>query len=166
MRRVILFSLVLATLCVLLGLPAEAQPNSITLTVDSPACTVDGQVYTLQQAPVIVDGYMLIPLPGLATALNASLQWAPVQQEATFTWQDGSRRFTATVNPGSDELALTNAPGPGLAAQFIQQTKVDLGQPPLDLSGGLFLPLRPLGQALGYQVIWQPDTRSATLTRE
>ena len=165
MRRLTLITLILAAFFTLKALPASAQPVSLSFTAGSPACTVDGQVYELQPVPVIMNGRMFIPLRGLAVILNAGLQWDQAEQEASFSWVQGSRKFTASITLGSSTLAITNGPGPGIAAQFVQISKADLGSPPLDLSERLFLPLRPLFQALGYQVAWQPATWTALVTR-
>lgn len=164
MRRLTLITLILAAFFTLKALPAQAQPVSLVFTAGSPACTVDGQVYELQPVPVIMNGHMFVPLRDLAVILDASLQWDPTGQEASCSWVEGSRKYTASVTLGWNTLTVTNGPGPGIAAQFVQVSRVDLGGPPPDLSGRLFLPLRPLFQALGYQVDWQPATWTALLT--
>ena len=165
MRRLAMITLILAAFLTLKAIPARAQAANLAFTAGSPACTVDGQVYELQPVPVIMNGRMFVPLRGLAVILNAGLQWDPAKQEASFSWVEGSRKFTASVTLGSNTLTVTDGPGPGIAAQFVQISRVDLGASPPDLSGCLFLPLRPLFQALGYQVAWQPVTWTALLTR-
>jgi len=165
MRKLILITLVLAVFLTLPALPAVAQPASLAFTAGSPTCTVDGQVYELQPVPVIIDGRMFVPLRGLVAFLNTGLQWDPSGQKVSFSLVEGSRKITVDVTLGSSTMTVTNGPGPGIAAQFVQMSKVDLGAPPPDLSGRLFLPLRPLFQALGYQVAWQPSTWTALLTR-
>lgn len=165
MRRLTLITLFLAALFTLKALPAQAQPVGLAFTAGSPVCTVDGQVYELQPVPVIINGHMLVPLRDMAVILDAGLQWDPAGEEASCSWVEGSRRYTASVTLGSNTLSVTNGPGPGIAAQFVQISKVDLGGPPPVISGRLFVPLRPLFQALGYQVDWQPATGTALLTR-
>ena len=165
MRRLAMITLILVAFLTLKAIPARAQAANLAFTAGSPACTVDGQVYELQPVPVIMNGRMFVPLRGLAVILNAGLQWDPANQEASFSWVEGSRKLTAGVTLGSNTLTVANGPGPGIAAQFVQISRVDLGAPPPDLSGCLFLPLRPLFQALGYQVAWQPATGTALLTR-
>jgi hypothetical protein len=165
MRRWTLIALILAAFLTLKALPARAQPASLTFAAGSPACSVDGQVYQLQPVPVVINGRIFVPLRGLAGILNAGLQWDPAKQEASFSLVEGSRKLTASVTLGSNTLTVSNGPGPGIAAQFIHISRVDLGAPPPDRSGCLLLPLRPLFQALGYQVVWQPATRTALLAR-
>ena len=108
------------------------------------------------------DGSFL-PLAGLGTALGGQVGWDAEAGHANITLSQGSRFITLQVTPGVDSMLLINAPGKGLAAQFISQQQITLGSAPPVIGGHIYLPLGVLAKAMGWQVTWDATTRTATI---
>jgi hypothetical protein len=113
----------------------------IRLTIGTLAYTVGGVVKTMDAAPEIVDGRTMVPLRFIAEALSASVGW------------DGDSQ-TATVGLGSLALAVTigeAAPGMDVPAMIINDRTM--------------VPLRYISEALGCEVVWNPDTRTIDIAK-
>jgi hypothetical protein len=122
------------------GLESDGATR-IRLTIGALAYTVGGEAKTMDAAPEIVDGRTMVPLRFIAEALGASVGW------------DGDSQ-TATVGLGSLTLAVTigeAAPGMDVPAMIINDRTM--------------VPLRYISEALGCEVVWNPDTQTIDIAK-
>ncbi len=122
------------------ALPAEAAAPVVI--------TVEGEPVPGDVPPVIVDGHMLVSVRFVSEALGAEVLWDPEQRQVTVT-QGG----TTVVLTLDQPEALVNGQTVPLAvpAQLIQDRTM--------------VPVRFIAEALGATVEWDPDTRTANITR-
>ncbi len=129
-----------------LGLP---DPG---LSIPIGSTTVDdgGVPVHLTQPALIKGGSALLPLRTLAETLGAEVQWQPETKGITVSGPGGVPPVVA--------LSI------GSSAASVNGTPATLVQAPLLLPSGVtMIPLRFLGQALGWQVGWDNTTRTAVL---
>ncbi|MGC9089794.1 MAG: copper amine oxidase N-terminal domain-containing protein, partial [Caldisericia bacterium] len=71
-----------------ISLELKSAVHTIGLQVGNPTAIVDGQVVTLDVAPVIVNGRTFVPLRFVAEAFGASVDWNSLYQVVTinFLW--------------------------------------------------------------------------------
>lgn len=116
---------------------AGAQPIRVEL---------DGRPLKFEQAPLILDGSLLVPLRGIFEALKAEVKYNPSDRSIRATRQE------KTVN-----LLL------GSRQATIQGKTVQLSVPPRSVGGRTMVPLRFVSEALGTEVKWNSSTRTVSI---
>ncbi|MBT9153596.1 MAG: putative thiosulfate sulfurtransferase [Firmicutes bacterium] len=110
---------------------------------------IDGQPMTLQVAPVIRNGRVLVPFRALFEAFGATVNW----QEATET-------VTGQLGTTSISLRL-NRP-----EAVVNGRAVRLDVAPIVLGGRTLVPLRFVAENLGADVRWEESTQTVVVVRQ
>lgn len=134
-----LAALLLTALLVLTGAPLQAQEQPAILFVNGARL----------EAPVAqVGGRTLVPLRAIFEALGADVTWDGTTQTAHATWSGG----TISLPIGAESATVD-----GITQRI---------DPPAQLiAGQTMVPLRFVGESMGAQVGWYPNTRLITVNR-
>lgn len=110
---------------------------------------IDGSELATDQAPVVSNNHVLVPLRGIFEALHATVLWN--QQTKTVTaLKDGT---TVVLQLGSKTATING------------QVTV-LETPGMAINGRTLVPVRFVSEALGQSVDWQPSTRRVVITTD
>jgi N-acetylmuramoyl-L-alanine amidase len=135
MKRILLAVLTALTL----SLPAAAAPRTVPVTVDG--ALLGGVSY-------LESGVTTVPLRTLLDALGGwTVRWDSAARQAVAE-KDG---VTLTAKPGETHLTVDGAVTDTPAAVYV-------------LNGRTYVPLRALGQAMGWAVEWDSALGGASLT--
>jgi len=119
----------------------KVKPEIVTVTVDGNA------VQFLDQDPVIVDGRTLVPARGVFEALGAMVEWKGETKQISVTTED----TTVVLTLNSQEYNVNGD---------LRQLDV----PAQLMNDRTMIPLRAIGEALGCQVEWVDETKTALIT--
>ncbi len=141
-------------------LEPEEQPESmdsengivIRLFIDQSEYYVNGQLLTMDTAPLISGGRTLLPIRYVAEALGATVGWDGATQKVSIQFNDTTielwiNQNMARVNGVMEQIDPNN---PGVTPLII---------PP----GRTVLPLKFIAENLGSDVEWEPVTREVTV---
>ncbi|MEW5954169.1 MAG: stalk domain-containing protein [Bacillota bacterium] len=126
--------------------PAAPSGLSMELTVGQKQMLVNGTVWEMDVAPVIMDGRTLVPVRFISQAMNAPVLW------------EGAAK-NATVVRGGNWIDLWL----GERLMVVDGQAVELDVPPLALQGRTMLPLGAVARAMGLTVDWDPGTKKIYL---
>lgn len=110
--------------------------------------SVDGQLLSFDQPPVVQQGRVLVPLRGIFEHLGATVVYDPGSRQIHATAADGR---SVSLSLGSRQATIG---GQGYA----------LDVPAQSFGGRTLVPLRFVAEALGAQVAWQPASRMVAIT--
>ena len=119
----------------------KVKPEIVTVTVDGNA------VQFLDQDPVIVDNRTLVPERGVFEALGAMVEWKGETKQISVTTED----TTVVLTLNSQEYNVNGD---------LRQLDV----PAQLMNDRTMIPLRAIGEALGCQVEWVDETKTAVIT--
>ena len=132
--------------------PATAVPlqtsGSIAGASETSSITVllDGEPVSFDAQPEILAGTTFVPLRSIFEQLGAEVEWNQQRQEALLT----SGREEICLKVGS-KVAIRNTEVSSLIdAPYLKEDRV-------------MVPLRYLSESLGYDVTWNPETRTAEI---
>ena len=137
----------------------EAQ-NSVkySLKIGSKTITTEkGGVKTEKEidvAPYIVNGSTMIPLRGLLEEMGAEVGWNG--QNKTVTVKNGESVITLQI--WNYLVYVTNTPQYG-------DVRYTLLNPPVISDSRTFIPIRFVSEQLGYNVSWDGETGTVTITK-
>ena len=121
--------------------PAGAETAAASIPV-----VLNGKELAFDTEPEIKNGSLFVPLRSIFEELGAEVEWIAARQEAYLT-------------SGSEEICLKVG-----SAVAIHNTDVTLlTDAPYLKEGRTMIPLRYLGESLGYDVIWDKTTRTARI---
>ena len=160
----------------LLGLGTSPEnPNTVTPThttliqsfqVGTPTMTVNGKAVAMDVTPTVVEDRTLLPARYVAEPLGAQVTWSPTDQKVTITSTRPWIRLDKTVSTTTATTVELWIGNPTAKVNRVE-VPIDPANPkvtPLILPPGrTMVPLRFLGEALGAQVSWNPDTREIVI---
>lgn len=110
---------------------------------------IEGEKQTLESAPIIQNGRVLVPLRGIFEGLGADVAW------------NGENRSVSIVKENNlIELKI----GSYFAAAGDKTVKLDVK--PIIIEDRTMIPLRFISEALGYRVAWEPESRTVSILTE
>ena len=124
-----------------IGKEMVSSGTRIRLTIGSLSYTVGGVAKKLDAAPAIIYERTMVPLRFIAEALGAKVDW-----------DAGSR--TAAVALDGKSLSVT-----------IDKIAAGMDVPAMIINDRTMVPLRYVGEALGCDVAWNPDTRTIDISK-
>ena len=142
-----LLSALCAALLLLSSLTVTATAAETTETgAVSIYVVLNGKELAFDTEPEIKNGSLFVPLRGIFEELGAEVEWIAARQEAYLT-------------SGSEEICLKVG-----SAVAIHNTDVTLlTDAPCLKEGRIMIPLRYLGESLGYDVSWDKTARTARI---
>ncbi|SDC42220.1 N-acetylmuramoyl-L-alanine amidase [Paenibacillus sp. UNCCL117] len=84
--------------------------TSIQLFIDKTSATVNGKAYTLEAAPVIIDGNTMLPLRFVVEQLNTEVEWDGLTQSVFMYQKKPQDDSTSGVAVGGEEKPSPNDP--------------------------------------------------------
>ena len=121
--------------------PADTKTGAKAIPV-----VLNGKELAFDTEPEIKNGSLFVPLRSIFEELGAEVEWSAARQEAYLT-------------SGSEEICLKVG-----SAVAIHNTDVTLlTDPPYLKEGRTMIPLRYLGESLGYDVSWDKTARTARI---
>jgi hypothetical protein len=109
--------------------------------------SVNGNIVNFaKQKPVIVNGRTLIPLRGVFDNMGYSIGWK------------GDTK-TVTLTKGSDTIVVNI----GESRYYLNNKAFDIDVPAEIINGSAMLPLRAIGDATGSEILWDAETKLATI---
>ncbi|WP_248929406.1 stalk domain-containing protein [Paenibacillus hamazuiensis] len=120
--------------------------NSVKLTVNKTAVSVNWKNMTLEQAPVIIKDNTMIPIRFVTDALGGTVRW-----------DDKERKVTIIRGDKMIDLWIDN---PDL---LINGERVTAEVAPRIMNNLTMVPLRILSEKLGWKVTWDAKTQQITL---
>ncbi len=125
--------------------------GTIELGIDNPIMSKNGEQKDIDTgfgtAPIIKEGRTFLPIRALIVEMGGSIEWDGSQGKVTIHW-DGK---TVELWIGQTTAVVNGVVKTMDAAPFISDT------------GRTMLPLRFVGESLGCDVAWNPDTRTVTV---
>ena len=123
-----------------------------TLAEEKIKVTLDGQAMDFDVAPIIQNDRVLVPMRAIFEELHCSVDYTDI---------DGRQIITAKLNEnnsiglviGSDEMQIHN-----------QKIKLDIA--PIIVNDRTLVPLRAVSEAFDYDVNWDGDTKTVTISKE
>jgi len=132
---------------------SPATQTVLQFHIGSTDYSVNGQVQSMDTAPMISEGRTLLPIRYVATPLGAIVSWDQAQQMVTVTL--GSKTIQLVIGQGSATVNGATVPidpaNPDVTAVII---------PP----GRTMLPMRFVAENLGCQVNWNAAQQIVTVT--
>jgi len=126
---------------------------SIQLSLGKTDFGVNGQSFTMDASPMIIESRMMLPVRYVADPLGAATEWNQAEQ-----------KVTVTLNDTKIELWI----GKSMAKINGADTPIDPDNPSVKPvvvpPGRTMLPLRFVGEALGCEVEWNAQNNQASLT--
>ncbi|MFD0870466.1 stalk domain-containing protein [Paenibacillus residui] len=123
--------------------------NKVSLTIDEPKITVNGESMTIDQAPVLISGNTLVPVRFVVEALGGEV----------IPWNEGDteRKVTIFKDGQMAELWLDQL-------DLVVNGKVVTAEvPPQLMNERTMMPLRILTENFGWKVSWDQETHTVTL---
>ncbi len=109
--------------------------------------SINGNIVSFpNQQPVIVEGRTLIPLRGVFDNMGYSIDW------------NGETK-TVTLTKGSDTITVNI----GESCYYLNGTQHAIDVPAQIINSSTMLPLRAIGEASGCEVLWDGETKIATI---
>ena len=127
----------------------ELPSMIVILVIDEDTALVNGELVTLDVAPVIADGRTLVPFRFIGEALGATIDWNDEERAATYT-KDGL------------EIVLHL----DMAHAIVDGEEVELDTAPVIMNERIMVPVRFVSETLGYEVAWEAETSRVTITGE
>jgi hypothetical protein len=127
--------------------PPVDNTTVLILTIGADIVSVNGKATSIDAAPEIVASRTFVPLRFIAESFGATVEWLPETQGITITL-------------GDHTLGLQI----GNATAVIDGTIVSLPAAPYIKNGRTMVPLRVISEAFGGDVVWDPATRTITIT--
>lgn len=124
-----------------------AVGTAITLQVDSNTINIGSRSVTIDTAPVIIDGRTLIPVRGVSEAMGGNVNW-------------NNDTKTVTITLGSNKVEMTID---SKTAYFNNKAQT-LDVAPVVLNGRTMLPARFIAESFGFDVNWDNDTKTISIT--
>lgn len=118
----------------------------IILTIGSKNALINNVSYSLDAAPFIVSGRTMLPLRFLGEAFGI-----------TFIWDGGTKTVTYASEKGQVVLTI------GEKKVLIGENTINLDVPSGIVAGRTFVPIRFIGESLGAEVIWHPETKKVEI---
>ena len=142
------FTVALIAACALWISAAAAEAVEIKMTIGDMNGYVNGEVKTLDAAPVIRQDRTMLPVRFVAENLGASVAW------------DGATG-TATITSGSTEIKITIG-----AAEAVVRGEIKILDAPAFIENSrTYLPVRFVAEMLGASVVWDGASSTATITK-
>lgn len=120
---------------------------TLVLTIGTDVVSVNGKATSIDAAPEIVAGRTFVPIRFISESFGATVEWLAETQGITITLGD------ATIG-----LQIGNA------TAVIDGNIVSLPAAPYIKNGRTMVPLRVISEAFGGDVVWEPTTRTITIT--
>ena len=124
-----------------------AVGTAITLQVDSNTINIGSRSVTIDTAPVIIDGRTLIPVRGVSEAMGGNVNY-------------NNDTKTVTITLGSNKVEMTID---SKTAYFNNKAQI-LDVAPVVLNGRTMLPARFIAESFGFDVNWDNDTKTISIT--
>lgn len=116
-------------------------------TSSEPLVYVHGEFIFFDQAPLVENGRLLLPIRAISERLGAKVVWDAKTQETILT---------------KDQLVLTLKIGEKVI-RIHDGRLIPLDVAPRTYEGRILLPLRAVIEALGYTLSWEPSTSTANI---
>ena len=110
--------------------------------------TLNGEYITFDQAPVNLNGRILVPMRAIFTAMGAEISWDPTTKTVTGT--KGDKVIVLTVG---SSIARING----------QEKALDV--PATIIGSRTMVPIRFIGESLDADVDWVPETKTVTIVQ-
>lgn len=124
-----------------------AADTAITLQVDSNTINIGNRSISIDTAPVIINGRTLIPVRGVTEAMGGNVNW-------------NNETKTVTITLGSNKVEMTID---STTAYFNNKAQT-LDVAPVVLNGRTMLPARFIAESFGFDVNWDNDTKTISIT--
>ena len=125
---------------------------SIVFTVGNPVFTVNGVKNSFDTPPIIKNGRTLLPIRPLIESLNGFVSWSPSERKVTVNF--GDKNIELWI--GKPQAKINGAEVP-----------IDADNPkvaPEIINGRTMLPIRFIGESLGFNVNWDEKSKTVTIT--
>ena len=136
---------------IILSLTA-VMSTSTSLAEENITVMLNGQAMDFDVAPIIQNDRVLVPMRAIFEELHCSVDYTDI---------DGKQIITAKLNEnnsiglviGSDEMQIHNQ-------------KIKLDTAPIIVNDRTLVPLRAVSEAFDYDVNWDEDTKTVTISKE
>lgn len=120
----------------------------LTLQIDSKVMTVNGIETEIDTAPVIIDGRTLVPIRAIIEAMGGSVNWNDDTKTAELTYIENTIELT---------IDSTEA--------YFNGTASELDTAPSIIDGRTLLPIRFIAESFEFDVEWNGESRTITITK-
>lgn len=124
--------------------------QSIRLTIGSVNTTINGKTVKIEKAPFLNNGRAYVPMDYIKTAFGVEIKYDS-NNKSIIIYDGNSAQNTS--NPVKE------------AGIYTLGKKADKEFAPLIRENHVMIPLRPIGEGLGYKVDWNIKTRIMSLTK-
>ncbi len=136
---------------IILSLTAVMSTSTV-LAEENVTVMLNGQAMDFDVAPIIQNDRVLVPMRAIFEELHCSVDYTDI---------DGRQIITAKLNEnnsiglviGSDEMQIHNQ-------------KIKLDTAPIIVNDRTLVPLRAVSEAFDYDVNWDEDTKTVTISKE
>jgi len=131
---------------------SDNNPISIVFNIGSPVFTVNGVKNSFDTPPIIKNGRTLLPIRPLIESLNGVVSWLPSERKVTVNF--GDKNIELWIGKSQAKINGVEVP-------------IDASNPkvsPEIINGRTMLPIRFIGESLGFNVNWNENSKIVTIT--
>ncbi len=129
--------------------------SSAALASSGTPVLLNGKRINFDNAPVMIDGVMMVEVRPFAEALGFNVKWTQNTQSVKLT----NSNTGAVLKIGYDIMTVSDLTGSEDLSQY------QLSVAPMAVGGSVFVPLRSVAEALGIKVGWDSISSSVQLSK-
>ncbi|MCD8391010.1 MAG: carbohydrate-binding domain-containing protein [Firmicutes bacterium] len=127
---------------------------------DTVTVLIDGETISFDVDAQIIDGSTMVPLRAIFEKLGAVVKWEGDTQTALA--RKGSKTVSVTV--GSDTMEIDKGKTDDDGNTIVET--VELNTESQNIDGRVLVPIRAVSEAFNYDVEWDGDTKTVTITSQ
>jgi N-acetylmuramoyl-L-alanine amidase len=140
-----------------------SKTHKVTVTVGYINASVNGKSTKMDLAPVLSKESLYVPMSFVQKNFNYAVAFSADKNMVTINKPGTVSNPPAATTPAP----TTTTPKPAVAnGIFVMDKKVNTTEKAMLKGGIVYIPVRLVGENLGYEVNWSPSTKTMTLTKQ